>query len=155
MVKGLVSAQHPDSSTTKPCCCFGLTLSYWNMQGLPWKRCSLDGCRCCSKTCTCQHWWSLSRCAGYQFHRHQCTPPMPWEMQAFKLSADYMPGGQSPLKSVENSLKFSKRFSVLIHLNTEQISTFPQSIKMSFGPEKMRVFLDHVHIWLLLCMTEL
>ena len=29
----------------------GLTLSCWNMQGLPWRRRRLDGSRCCSTTC--------------------------------------------------------------------------------------------------------
>ncbi len=29
---------------------WGLALSYWNMQGLPWKRRCSDGSKCCSKT---------------------------------------------------------------------------------------------------------
>ena len=40
----------------------GLTLSWWNMQGLPWRR------RVAVKPFSI-HWWSLSRCAGYQFYR--------------------------------------------------------------------------------------
>ena len=50
----------------------GLTLSCWIMQSIPWERCHLGGSTCSSKTClyTFQQWWCLSRCAGFQFHRH-------------------------------------------------------------------------------------
>ena len=49
----------------------GLTLSCWNRQGLPSRRCHLDGSISALKPdYTFLHWWSLSRCAGFQFHRH-------------------------------------------------------------------------------------
>ncbi len=46
--------QHPDSSTTKPCCCNSCSMwfcmSCWNTQGLPWNRRRLERSICCSKT---------------------------------------------------------------------------------------------------------
>ncbi len=48
----LICWDHPDFSTTKPCCCnrcSGFALSCWNAQGLPWNRCHLEGSICCSK----------------------------------------------------------------------------------------------------------
>jgi len=76
----------------------GLTLSCWNMQGLPFKTCNVDESICCSKTCknAFRHWLSLSRCANCQFHRHESTPK-PSQMQHFELTTDEEPDGSSPL----------------------------------------------------------
>lgn len=67
-----------------------------------------------------------------------------------------MPDPPSPLQSAGHTVHaFRREVHIFNHLTTEQFSTFPQTRQLSFRPEKTMVFLDHVDIWLLLCIIEL
>ncbi len=64
--------QHPDSSTTKPCCCNSFALSCWNTPGLPWNRRRLEGSICCSKT--------FIYLSAFIVPSKTCKLPIPYEL---------------------------------------------------------------------------
>ena len=76
LVKGLAAGrpvQQPDSSIIKPCCCNRCRM-WFIIVFLKYTRPSLKkmlpGCKQIKPVYTFQHWWCLSRCASWPFHRH-------------------------------------------------------------------------------------
>ena len=59
---------------------------------------------------TFQHWWSISRCAGFKFHRHK-YPPIPSEMQALNWELITNRGSLSSLVWRMERSWFPKRIS--------------------------------------------
>ena len=143
------SVYHPDSSTTKPHCCkdtiCSWAMSYWNMQGLPW----VGECVALKTSIYFQLWWCLSRCDSYQFDRHKLTP-VPLDRLDFELHDYNKANGSSPLYFKEFPKKESQ---LLISLTTEQFYFLPLFFSSELWSREGG-FLDHVYIWLLLCMIE-
>ncbi len=116
--------QHPDPSTTKPCCLIaavcGFTLSCWNTQGLPWNRRHLIGSICCSKTFIYLSAFILEptkTCKPIQYRMH----PIPSDMLAFEQDADNT-------LEVLPPLYFYEECQIWNHLTIEHFSAFKQFI---------------------------
>ncbi len=87
--------QHPDSSTTKSCCCHSCSmwfaLSCWNTPGLPWNRRHLERSICCSKNFIYLSAWATLGGGGSR--GGGCPPPPPpWYRQSWNLWCQPRPG---------------------------------------------------------------
>ena len=133
--------RHLDSPTMKLCCCnscsvwFSIVLS--KTQCLPWKRCHLDGIMCCSKTC-------LFRSA-LMMSSHIWRLPVPWILTHSCIIRD---SGLWIKCWQQATWSFFSRAC-------PWLSPWLSPFRISFGLKKAAMFLDHIYIWLPLCMIEL